>query len=215
MKNSQNPFSPEMIEQIKAGLERYDTLQKKDGFIKLAELGWYVNGSMTLAHSAWLMDMAIENEIDKINKDLSFHYKEEMLDRVKFLEKGQSKRYLIIKEAIECHLSGKYHASVALFLSQADGLSKGLLFITRNNKKELKKFVAKEQRNKFFGDILDAILRVNKIDEYFSQELSGSTELNRHAVLHGYDTDFGTELNSLKAYSLLLFVDDFLENKRL
>ena len=204
-----------MIEQIKAGLERYDSLQKKDGFIKLAELGWYINGSMTLAHSAWLMDMALENEIDKINKDLSSHYVEEMLDRVKFLKKYQSKRYLIIKEAIECHLSGKYHASVALFLSQADGLCKGLLFITRNKKKELKKFIAEEKKNKLFEDILEVIQRVNKIDEYFSQGLSGSNELNRHAVLHGYDTDFGTELNSLKAYSLLLFVDDFLKNKKL
>nr|WP_299486141.1 hypothetical protein [uncultured Allomuricauda sp.] len=215
MKKIQNPFSPQMVEQIKAGLERYDSLQKKDGFIKLAELGWYINGSMTLAHSAWLMDMAIENEIEKINRDLLSHYKEEMLNRVKFLAKSKSKRYLIIKEAIECHLLGKYHASVALFLSQADGLSNGLLFITRNNKKDLKKFVAEEKGNKFFGDILDAILRINKIDEYFSKELHGSTELNRHAVLHGYDTDFGTELNSLKAYSLLLFVDDFLENPKM
>ena len=66
----------------------------------------------------------------------------------------------------------------------------------------------------FFGNILDVILRVNKIDEYFSTELRGSTELNRHAVLHGYDTNFGTELNSLKAYSLLLFIVDFLENKK-
>lgn len=215
MTNFQNPFSPEMLAQIKAGLKRYETLQKEDGFIKLASLGWYINGGMTLAHAAWLMDMAIEGEIVEINKNLINHYEKEMIDISKLLEKSQSKRLPIIKEAIECHLSGKYHASVALFLSQADGLCKGLLFITRNNKKELKKFVAEEKGNKFFRDILNAILKVNKIDEYFSKDLNNSTELNRHGVSHGYDTDFGTELNSLKAYSLLLFVNDFLENKKL
>nr|WP_298996061.1 hypothetical protein [uncultured Allomuricauda sp.] len=205
-----SPFSPEMLAQIQSGFERYDSLQKKDGFIKLASLGWYVNGDMTLAHSAWLMDMAIEGRTDVINKDLITHYCEEIKDRAKFLEKDKSKRSPIIKEGINCHFDGRYYASVTLFLSQADGLSRGLLFKTRNKKRELKELVAERSENKFFGDILDAILKVNTIDEYFSEDTNGPYNLNRHAVLHGYDINFGTELNSLKAFSLLLFVNDFL-----
>jgi len=215
MTNFQNLFSPEIIAQIKAGLERYETLQKNDGFIKLASLGWYINGGMTLAHAAWLMDLAIAKKVSKINNDLIIHYNEEMKERARAFEKGNYKRSLIIKEGIDCHLLGKYNASVSLFLSQADGISTGLLFKTKDKKKELKKFVAEERDNKFFGDILNVILRVNKIDEYFSKDFDSSTGLNRHAVLHGYDTDFGTELNSLKAFSLLLFVNDFLVNKKL
>ena len=215
MTNFKNPFSPEIISQIKASLERYEALQKNNGFIKLANLGWYINGKMTLAQAAWLMNLAIEEEIVTINNYLISHYNKEMELRAKFIEKSNSKRCLIIKEGIDCHLLEKYNASVSLFLSQADGICKGLLFKTREKKKELKKFVDEKEDNKFFEDILKTILRVNKIDEYFSKDSDSSTGLNRHAVLHGYDTDFGTELNSLKAFSLLLFVKDFLANKTL
>ena len=38
------------------------------------------------------------------------------------------------------------------------------------------------------------------------------SNLNRHAVIHGLDVNFGTEKNSLKAFSLLYSVSDF-ENR--
>ncbi|MCL5247165.1 hypothetical protein M4I21_15185 [Cellulophaga sp. 20_2_10] len=203
-------ISPEIINQIKIGIEKYESLQKKDGFIKLANLGWYVNGKTSLTQASNLMDLAHNGKVSDINNYLTNYYKKELSERIFSFDKFQSKRSFIIKEAVECHLSGKYYASVPLFLPQADGLCSKLLFKTKDRKRELKQLVKGKIKNDFFLNILNSVLRTNKIDEYFSDDFDTSTGLNRHAVLHGYDTDYGTELNSLKAFSLLLFIYDFL-----
>lgn len=210
-------ISPEIINQIKVGIERYESLEKKDAFIKLANFGWYINGKMSLVQASYLMELAHKERVSDINKYLTNYYKEELSERVYSFDRSQSKRSLIIKEAIDCHFSGKYYASVSLFLSQADGICNKLLFKTKDKKRELKRLVKGEIKNDFFLKILNSVLRENKIDEYFSDDFETSTGLNRHAVLHGYDTEYGTELNSLKSFSLLLLVYDFfyLPNKKL
>jgi len=40
-------------------------------------------------------------------------------------------------------------------------------------------------------------------------------KLNRHAILHGQDPDYGTEINSLKSISLLVYISDLVKYNRI
>jgi hypothetical protein len=64
-------------------------------------------------------------------------------------------------------------------------------------------------------DLIDPILRMHELDFMKSaggrkkdERISGQcfTALNRHQIMHGESWDYGTEINSLKAFSFLTFV---------
>lgn len=110
----------------------------------------------------------------------------------------------IIKEAFSAHKKKMYYSSTILFLSQADGITESKMFIER------KKFDKKIDsiKNPDFINVLgeesplNVDTRKNKNPDFFSN-------LNRHAVMHGLSNNYGSEINSLKALSLLCFVSDY------
>ena len=181
------------------------------GLVKLAEYGWYINSSISLGKTTGLMKKAIEGERDFLDDFLSHYYRKEIEDLSEVIHNGQDARSRITFEAITCHKEKKYFASTILFLSQADGLCNGELFKVRNDKKALKKYIAKSQYGSFFKILFGMITKENAVDAGYSKMSNFESTLNRHAVMHGKDVQYGTELNSLKAFSLFSFVDGFID----
>lgn len=115
----------------------------------------------------------------------------------------------ILRDAFQAHRERKWNLSVTVFLTQVDGLFYDRFLkslFTRADQDEL------AERIEEVSDELDgAMLRRLLYDDWplamsrseRAKQPGDFTQLNRHRVLHGEVTDFGTEENSLKAISLL------------
>lgn len=128
-----------------------------------------------------------------------------------------------IQAAAHAHLADDFkgaYLSVPVFLAQADGLLSEIVGITsvfqRLGREEFGNR-ADQWRvvDPIVESLLEPLLSFSDLDllagprERARQELASGqkfTALNRHQVMHGESSDYGTRVNSLKAFSLLAFV---------
>jgi len=113
-------------------------------------------------------------------------------------------REYIIREAFKAHGKKMFNSSTILFLSQADGISDAKIFRGSkvfNNNIDMK-------NNPSIINILSKETALN-VDTRKIDKSNYFTNLNRHAVMHGLEQNYGDEINSLKALSFLCFVSDF------
>lgn len=120
-------------------------------------------------------------------------------------------RNRLIEKALDHHTRGEYEASVLIVLSQIDGIT--LQFT--------------ESRFGFFRgakphDLVDdstiagmpeVLLPVWRHITRPSHGPSLSGAFQRHAIMHGAQLEYGTEVNSTKAFALLASVIDWLKPK--
>lgn len=213
MEQNKNPIDPELLKQLKIfgeGIKRFGEISNQ-GFKKLASYGWYVDADISLGYTTGLMEEAINGNQKYIDEYFSEYYRNSMDEKKGLISRKSDSRSKIIEEAFFCHQNKMYYASTTLFLSQADGICSGLLFRTRKNKEALKQYISNNKGGSFFSIIMTAIENTNAIDSLYAEINLYESQLNRHGVMHGWDTDFGNELNSLKAFSLLAFVSDFID----
>lgn len=211
----------EIPENFKDGIKKLgDRLIKVDlkfseiyskGAIELAEYGWYLGGGIKISETLDSIAYTKTGNKNKIDEIFNSYYSENIEELSKAIIEKYSNRKKILKEAIKCHNSKLYFASTSLFLSQVDGICNGELFKTRQSKSAIKKFIKKSSNKSNISSSLNAILKENAIDVYHPDKSKFKSELNRHGVMHGYDFDFGTKTNSLKAFSLLCYIKDFID----
>jgi hypothetical protein len=135
-------------------------------------------------------------------------------------------RAAAIQAALNAHSSlGRegFLLSIPVFIAQADGLLTEITEVKCAMVKERKGNelqASKALREKLVADpesldLAHPILRLDESDFMKSAEArqiaaqaSGEsfTALNRHQVMHGESSDYGTEINSLKAFSFLVCV---------
>jgi len=119
-----------------------------------------------------------------------------------------------------------YLLSIPVFIAQADGLLTEITEVKSGmmrdrSGKELQ--ASKALREKLAGSealgFLHPILNLHESDFMKSAEArqiaaqaagESFTALNRHQVMHGESSDYGTEINSLKAFSFLVCVGSHL-----
>lgn len=184
------------------------------GLKSIAGYGWYIDGGITMGYTTHLMEKAVNGDNEFLDKFFAKYYRENIDRLSEILKKRQDSRQKIIIEALDCHNEKKYHASTVLFLSQADGICNGQLFRTKKEKESLKKFLSKSKNGNLINILLRMITDESAIDVGYTKKEEFDSNLNRHAVVHGLDVNFGTEINSLKAFSLLCFVSDFVNRHK-
>lgn len=183
--------------------------KNKRMFTKMLENGWYFSSNIPLGF--WQMndldDESFNNEIYKFYKSIFDKMVENIINE--FTNRSQ-----ILNEAICNHKLKMYCVSIPTFLSQIDGISKEMIgssLISRVKGKEIpltkikrKPELIKQKynyRDDFYLASLDVLSQVFK--EYKNGE---SNFFNRHGVLHGFDTGYGTEINSLKCIVILNYL---------
>ncbi|MFD2543763.1 hypothetical protein ACFSSB_15660 [Lacinutrix gracilariae] len=170
----------------------------------LLNYGWYISGEMKMKKISEVIELIKSEKTKEAESILINFFKENLTKIEEQLIKNHSERKAVLEEAFNAHKSNMFYSSTILFLSQGDGIIDGKIFHNRNN---LDKHLDKE-KNPNFVNLLkeDSSLNVPsakiKKSKYFSK-------LNRHSVMHGKSTDYGTETNSLKALSLCCFVSDW------
>lgn len=135
------------------------------------------------------------------------------------------RRKRIIEDALEAHIAGKFTLSIPVILPQVEGIlssktnrnagSAGRLLkdaIELNSLGDINIFNTLEDdilialttdpflfKGRTFGEFFTP----EKYNEWVAGQGFNSIPLNRHAILHGVQVDYGTEINSLRAFFLL------------
>ncbi len=193
------------LEKFAEGIRKLDAPFKKSLDL-LADHGWYISKATTLGDIFENATAAIQKDTSKIDKAMAKLFKGEQKSIHKKLVANHPDRKIILNEAFKCHSKKYYHASTTLFLSQADGIMAGKLYLIKNDKAALKYYLSTGQYTDYLTEILT---KVRGIDSFTGDIGKHNSNLNRHSVMHGLSSDFGNEVNSYKAMSLLNFVEDF------
>lgn len=171
------------------------------------ENGWYPNGETTA-----IIERITDAGPEAIDAFMIKHLREDWKSIKESILHSQEERSEILDCAFALHEEGRYIASVPLFISQAEGIiadNLGLSIFMNKKEKE-------EKISKKCSDLDD-------LDSIFISLIGMNTQLhagsrendpekkrkspNRNGILHGSrkHLDYGTEINSLKALSLLAF----------
>ncbi|WP_146218551.1 MULTISPECIES: hypothetical protein [unclassified Pseudomonas] len=174
----------------------------------MAESGWYPNW-FTFFYTP-------ETEPQSVDELMSMHLNADWEDITQRIIELCPNRAHILEAAFSLHKSGAYIAAIPLFLAQADGVCceslKSFLFTGNDTEEKIKKLIenGKIEANMF----TDVFLEPFKLKNHHNAGISKSSAQakskapNRNGIMHGHRNhlDYGTEINSLKCFSLLSFI---------
>lgn len=181
--------------------------------VALANRGWFLDPEIAwhvLVHAASAID---EGKFDEADAMMSAHFEGRLADIEGKLSAALPHRASKFKSAFAAHRRGEYDLSILAFMAQADGVCaelRGGHFFLKD--RTTGKSMAATPDDVYDGEPLARIARRALSDDLPIRERmskrakSGSTALNRHAVMHGESLDYDTKDNSLRALSLLNYV---------
>ncbi|WP_345978544.1 hypothetical protein [Sulfurimonas sp. HSL3-2] len=219
------PKTPNSLQFVQRIIEK---VNKKFEFIpSIAEnFNWYVEPSIELTALKELFKSY--NDETRVNEILIKHYKENTTRILDDLKEKFPHRSNILEEIFFAHNNGFYYLSCIAFMTQVDGVVYDF--------SDGKNYFHGTRESNFFEETR---ARLNSLDIesaglYFLKQLFNNElpirigpkkrtlefeHMNRHQMLHGETTNFNTEINSLKALSLLAtlafnlkYLDDILSN---
>ncbi len=192
-----------------------------------ARQGWFFNWQDSLGQTAQLTEhLRDANSSEDIDRILMAHYNESWDVYVELLANAYPARKVAIEAAVGAHRGlapAGYSLSIPVFLAQADGIFSELTGAPKamdkvRGEKVIKGSVWVQRQigeDQLAIDLLFPVLQLHEMDilKSLRDRESASAEsgkdfsaLNRHQVLHGEVSDYGTEMNSVKAFSFLVFL---------
>lgn len=220
-------------------LAKLDALpaQSKLAMSVAADKGWFFGWSTALEGLMPLIERITSLPDGEIDQCMVDYYRDNFQDFVDRLLANNPSRSTAIGAAVRAHTefgADGFFLSTPVFIAQADGWLSEILGVEsplgmkRDAKGEpkvrsttaghlLKQRFESDQESL---DLLHPVFTLHESDflkgsTSRSQSFSSSgafTALNRHQVMHGECSDYGTEVNSLKAFSFLVFVGLHLQS---
>ena len=197
---------PQMFEEI---AER-----DKKSLTKLAQMGWFFGPHMAVSAIPRL-GRAVESHPDEVDEYFGRHIRANLDEIEEELVRYCPHRSEFLEKGFKAHREGDYEISISIFLQQADGIfndrygragaGNESLFTKRSREKQIKTFIESE----FLAGRSIMQAHLHPFTESIplwkgTRDLEDTFKgLNRHQVMHGTSVRYGTELNSLKAVSLL------------
>lgn len=180
----------------------------------LANYGWYVSEKLQMNQLTGLVNLAHNEEEEYLDTFFLEYYSEHISDNVNSLKIRFPERKEMFEEAFKAHNNKLYHSSTLLWLTLCDGICEGEFFKLKGNKRAIRKWLKDNDTPDTYGKYLEVITEVNAIDAYTGDKAKYKSQLNRHGIVHGYDINYGNEINSLKAFSLLVFIKDMVNRHK-
>jgi hypothetical protein len=200
--------NPEFLYNLKRYLENWPQFHKDD-WIEIASYGWFINWSTPVT-----IEKALSMGRDVLDSFMTKHLTDHWNEITQKIIDLYPERKHILLESFKLHKDGNYIACIPLFMSQIDGicaqnLGSFLFSEHQRRQEEIQQLV-----NQSDNDLLNAFLEVLNSKTQFGASISSSSQAkktiapNRNGVLHGSrkHLDYGTKINSLKAFSLLAFI---------
>ena len=180
------------------------SLYDRESLIKLALRGWFLSPRMPVA-AIPILGKAAESMPKDVDRVFEQHIQQHLVEIEAALTASYPHRSHLLQEAFWAHRECKYSLSIQAFLSQADGIFDerfGKPLFRKGSKGAVSTF-SSEVRGPFFQAVLHPFTQSTPLWEHTDCLDDTFNGLNRHQVLHGMRVDYHTELNSLRAISLL------------
>jgi hypothetical protein len=199
-------------------------VRSKEAMAAAALQGWHFSWLGSVAGTLDLIESLTGATVETIDEVMVSHYRENLDWYVKELVAKYPHRASPIEAAARAHKVSEewgFLLSVPVFLAQADGvfgeLSQQHMPLGKEGRSgKVKGSIWLEQT--LAGDIpaldlVDPIVGLHQLDilkNKSQREVEDGERyfdaLNRHQVMHGEISDYGTEINSFKAFSLLVAI---------
>lgn len=172
----------------------------------LMDKGWCLDPEMPHTWGRDLAEAFRQGDEEEAQQWLIDYFKGRVDEIEQTLVDRHPARGAIIADAFKAHREGRYHLSISVLLAQADGVI--------HDKHQRQLFSKKRTANliEVLSDLPDDDMRAIFMAAFYVDiPLTRNTQLlpvgfdglNRHAVLHGTDPNYGTMINSLRAVSIL------------
>jgi len=177
----------------------------------LAGRGWYVDGELPANAPGILVDELEGGRVDEIDAVLVEYFRDRLLAIKERLVQQYPHRATFLDKAFKAHERGEYELSVPVLLAQADGICKDctnlLLFRGKDRRPEIASYVQETfAADEYRAALLSPLTEEHPISATEARRPADFEGLNRHLVLHGESLTYHTEVNSLKAVSLLSYL---------
>ena len=179
-------------------------LQDKESLTKLAHRGWFLGPRMPVA-SIPRLGSAVERMPSEVDLAVAQHVRRQLDHIEAALIETYPLRAHLFQEAFGAHRESKYALSIPVFLSQADGVFYdrfGKLLFSKKSSATVSA-LSSAVRGRFFQAVLHPLTISAPLWRHTCSLDDTFAGLNRHQVIHGMKVNYDTELNSLKAISLL------------
>jgi hypothetical protein len=172
----------------------------------LMDQGWCLDPEMPHTWGRDLVTAFREGAKDEAQQWLIDYFNRRLEEIEQTLVARHPKRSAIIANAFQAHRQGHYNLSIPVLLAQADGV------IHDRHQRQLFSKQRGANLTQILADLPDDDVRAIFIAAFYVDiPLTRNTKhlpdgfdgLNRHSVLHGTDSNYGTEINSLRAVSIL------------
>lgn len=184
--------------------------------LTLGNHGWFFDLEMPLPFLWELENVLNEGDIKEAEAALVDYFRENLQSTENRFTAKFPRRAKIINSAFNAHKRGEYELSIPIFLAQTDGIcyeviNQYLFIRVRGEKKPSTAiYVDSVASDTFRHALLSPLSQPLPISTPKHERDESFNELNRHQVMHGESLDYGTEINSLKAISLLNYVTQVL-----
>ena len=204
-------FSAYFLESLADLQAEYSVFVEGKTIRTLTQRGWFPDFDLPIVQVRLLAEAFASDpeQAHEANQELCNRFRDRLDGIESELKSEFPNRSEILSDAFQAHRQGRYNLSVAVFLTQVDGLFydrflKNLFY--RRDRDEIAEIIEQIPNaliRSLSGALLDESLPLIASPGQRQQQPDGFSELNRHQVLHGEVTNYGTEENSLKAISLL------------
>lgn len=216
----ENPFLKhlETFKEIGERLKEY-TKRTPEHFLLIAQHGWFIDLDSELNFASIVAHRIQEEKVDKANEILVDYYKTNFGRIFKTLIKRHCNRKEILESIRKSYEESNHVLLIPAVLTQVDGIcfdfTKKKFFIKEKSKgkyKFLPEVLVELEKSagNFLALYLSPLQNQTPIMARQQDIYKFPCKLNRHEILHGISTNYGTEINSLKAFSLLKYVSDLL-----
>lgn len=190
------------------------------GCANLVREGWFPDDDWPWST---LPDLA-STDVAGHEQDLVEHFEERAADICERASREYPDRRGILEQAFSAHERGEFALSTPVLIAQAEGITVEVLGEPGYQACSAKGSVPSYRLGKHLDDrSLDDVLLRPFFEAFVRRPPVVATEadrqaiarpgLNRHLVLHGMDTSYGTRANSCRAMSLLNWVCSVLSEK--
>ncbi|MFV8363610.1 hypothetical protein ACNQGO_09480 [Flavobacterium sp. ZT3P35] len=215
--NFENPLLKQRDIFGQIGLRLKEYAEKTPAYLLLiAQNGWFIELDSELSLPSQIAYEIKKDSTENANKLLMEYYSLNLERIIENLVMRHPNRKEILNQILKSYKNGNHSVLIPCVLTQVDGIC---FDFTK------KKFFIKEKNNKYLSQIASELeYSINSFLKLYLSPLQNQTpimvreedvskfpcHLNRHRILHGTSTDYGTEINSLKVISLLKYISDLL-----
>lgn len=191
-----------------------------ENFKIAAQHGWYPHIMADLHIAPTFAEAIKSNRFDYADKIMMDYYSSNAGSIFEILIERHPNRKQILEVVKKAFAEKNYYLMIPAALAQVDGIchdhtNKKFFLKIRDPKSKYQYFseVLNEldiQSDSFFEVYLAPMLQNSPIMAYEGDTNKFQSKFNRHKVLHGVSTDYGTQINALKTISLMIYVSDIL-----